>query len=1029
MDAKCRAIANALKEGRWLYLEYDSKKEDHTTFFWAAIKDVDPNKKALKVDIFNSSKSMDAMTDVTIRFDRIISAIDLTFTTYEVPAGLREKIEKNPEAFEFLHYENFNNNVLEYFKECNVLDNDPFQKNYKMVEGIDYELLTKNKSFSLNKEQENEIIHMIYVNDPNYSKQTRSMYELALSLLSIDIGKKKFVIAYQNVGFNPAEKTLCLVGQTKFNSTFMIETPHSLSRYYDGTVEDFKFEFESDKQALVAKLKDNIANFPFPTKEEVDTRPDLMILQRDIPVDLGTLYDAIEEKQQSGELQPPLKAFFGDMTRRGGKRIEPEIVTYSRPDVKQLSVIYNAMCKPVTYVQGPPGTGKTNTIFNLLISLFFAERKALVTSYNNKPVDALAEKLESIADYKGKKTRFPYLRLGNKEINGIAAKKIASLANFETKDQPKSDMLSSIKKEIFTHSGGLLELLERYEKKDSAEHALFEARQFQKMMGRNKRINREMDDIIANLKEEYDKLPSVSNEEAQNKVYIASADQHCLMYLYYASLLHIKKLKQPQYRELIQICEINDDDERAKEFTSWLRNDDNLKLLSDVFPVIFDTNISANHLGTTKFMFDMLIMDEAGQCDMARSLIPLSRAKNCLLVGDPMQLRPVIVLDPVVNEKLKNKYTISETFDYIENSILSHHTRVDKISKRILLSYHYRCGKKIIQFCNAHYYNNELDTSVIKNIGEIKLFACQNTALNSKGHIALEEARGMVDYIKKYGYNDPKKTKSGVAILVAFKDQEALVNDLLEKEGITNVKACTIHSMQGAEADTVFFSPAISRRTSLKTYEWLQNNAEVMNVGVSRAKQELFVFADEGAIESLSKRSNNKTDALLSLIKYAKSQGDVTILPRSTNYASFEKSNNSEAEDEFHKTVCQALSMDRNYRIERDIHIDKVFPKDVDAQRHHQMMFDSVIYIKHFAREKPTIAFEIAGGEHYQRGRNDKIKETICNNNGVKYIMVPNADVKDYELIKSFLEISFARKPAEKKQGMEQLSLLEEVTL
>ncbi len=448
-----------------------------------------------------------------------------------------------------------------------------------------------------------------------------------------------------------------------------------------------------------------------------------------------------------------------------------------------------------------------------------------------------------------------------------------------------------------------------------------------------------------------------------------------------------------------------------------------------IFPVIFDTNISANHLGTTKFMFDMLIMDEAGQCDMARSLIPLSRAKNCLLVGDPMQLRPVIVLDPVVNEKLKNKYTISETFDYIENSILSHHTRVDKISKRILLSYHYRCGKKIIQFCNAHYYNNELDTSVIKNIGEIKLFACQNTALNSKGHIALEEARGMVDYIKKYGYNDPKKTKGGVAILVAFKDQEALVNDLLEKEGITNVKACTIHSMQGAEADTVFFSPAISRRTSLKTYEWLQNNAEVMNVGVSRAKQELFVFADEGAIESLSKRSNNKTDALLSLIKYAKSQGDVTILPRSTNYASFEKSNNSEAEDEFHKTVCQALSMDRYYRIERDIHIDKVFPKDVDAQRHHQMMFDSVIYTKHFTREKPIIAFEIAGGEHYQRGRNDKIKETICNNNGVKYIMVPNADVKDYELIKSFLEISFARKPAEKKQGMEQLSLLEEVTL
>ena len=46
----------------------------------------------------------------------------------------------------------------------------------------------------------------------------------------------------------------------------------------------------------------------------------------------------------------------------------------------------------------------------------------------------------------------------------------------------------------------------------------------------------------------------------------------------------------------------------------------------------------------------MVIMDEASQCNTAMSLVPILRGNSLMLVGDPQQLSPVIVLDPKDNE-------------------------------------------------------------------------------------------------------------------------------------------------------------------------------------------------------------------------------------------------------------------------------------------------------------------------------------------------------------------------------------------
>lgn len=104
----------------------------------------------------------------------------------------------------------------------------------------------------------------------------------------------------------------------------------------------------------------------------------------------------------------------------------------------------------------------------------------------------------------------------------------------------------------------------------------------------------------------------------------------------------------------------------------------------------------------------MVIMDEASQGNIAMSLVPIIRGRSLMLVGDPQQLSPVILLNPIDNEKLKRIYGVTDEYDYIKNSIYKTYLACDAVSEEILLSHHYRCNKKIISFNNKKYYNNKL---------------------------------------------------------------------------------------------------------------------------------------------------------------------------------------------------------------------------------------------------------------------------------------------------------------------------------
>ena len=189
---------------------------------------------------------------------------------------------------------------------------------------------------------------------------------------------------------------------------------------------------------------------------------------------------------------------------------------------------------------------------------------------------------------------------------------------------------------------------------------------------------------IEEVREE-DAMPLIDDDEEEFR-----------KYLYYISAKYIQRLGEPKNQDLLDIVLMEGSRKlQVTEFNRYLSQEENMKKFLRIFPVVITTCISAHRLGAPKPYFDMVIMDEASQCNCAVSLVPIIRGKNLMLVGDPQQLSPVIVLDPKNNQALKKRYKISREYDYMENSIYKTYLACDSVSDEILLSYHYRCHEKI----------------------------------------------------------------------------------------------------------------------------------------------------------------------------------------------------------------------------------------------------------------------------------------------------------------------------------------------
>lgn len=1016
-----KSIYKAIHEGKWLYIEYKNLEQEISKF-WFGIENINIERKVLEGKGLHL-KRYTISQNMRIYIDCIMSSKIVDGTYMPVNRLLVEDIRVNPEKFESLFPVSVNLGILSYLADCNKLEGIPaLNSNFHLIDQFDDSTAKYNEPFRLSEKQFTQILEKFYRGTYKTEDTERKQTEqLCLNILSIHTPKGLYVLAYRELLFDVENRTLRPDPKIKLNKEFAYSTDKqekdekdSITRFIDAEdlylLENFENNLDEIENLIGARLG---------KKQAIDDRPYFLCLYRNCNVDLEKEYESIIRMYMGNCVTVPIRAFFGEL-----KSIEqnenpyPITLLNNNINLDQLLSIYNAMNYPVTYIQGPPGTGKTNTIINTIITAFFNEKTVLFSSYNNHPIDTVAKNLSTL-EYKRKNgfsetIPFPILRLGNNQKVKEALKYIKDLY-LKVKDIPVyPETLMRNKDEKIEQTKRIVELLKCHqeavdlrERKQTLE-ALIEKSpnmEFRMVLEGNQ---------LSQIKKRLDEIGTITDKDALALLELEKEDDF-RKYLYFKSISYIKRLEEPSFESFMEILLLNDEDRRLILFNKFISNSVNLKLLQKIFPVICTTCISAHKLGDAEPDFDITIIDEASQCNTAVSLIPIIRGKSLMLVGDPQQLNPVITLDPAINKSLKKRYNVSDDYDYISNSIYKSFLANDSVSEEILLHNHYRCAKKIIDFNNKKYYNNQLNLSCKKDAAEPLVFYNVKDTNDNLKNTSEAEAKKIVSYIKE----NPEKN---IGIITPFKNQEELIRYTIKEEGIDENKypVGTVHAFQGDEKEAILFSLALTGKTHPKTYDWVCNNRELINVATSRAKDKLVLLTDEDVVSKLHNAlPDKKEDDLYELVGYIKNNGTYKVSYRENfSRALGTKPYKTETELAFLTTLNHAISnivTDRKkYKVETEVQISHLFQNNIsNSDFFYRGSFDFVIYQIGFrGKEIPVIAIELNGREHYEDEkvkRRDEEKKRICREQGFELIYVQNSYARRYNFIKQILADYFNR--------------------
>lgn len=288
--------------------------------------------------------------------------------------------------------------------------------------------------------------------------------------------------------------------------------------------------------------------------------------------------------------------------------------------------------------------------------------------------------------------------------------------------------------------------------------------------------------------------------------------------------------------------------------------------VSHLFPCWAVTSLSARgRVPFTARHFDLVVIDEASQCDIASALPLLFRAKRSVIIGDPQQLRHISALTKNKDIELAEKYGLLErrqSWMYRANSLYDLSTGIAEARDVVNLLDHHRSHAQIIAFSNNEFYDRSLRVatrygSLKRPRGQtlgVKWHNVAGDTIRPSGSSAQneEEAREVAAVLRNLIVE--RHFEGTVGVVTPFKAQRALIQSLISgsaelaaASASNDLMVDTIHGFQGDERDVMLFSPVISRGAARETVGFLRSNGNLFNVAITRARGVLQVVGDRNA--------------------------------------------------------------------------------------------------------------------------------------------------------------------------------------
>ena len=286
------------------------------------------------------------------------------------------------------------------------------------------------------------------------------------------------------------------------------------------------------------------------------------------------------------------------------------------------------------------------------------------------------------------------------------------------------------------------------------------------------------------------------------------------------------------------------------------------RILSHLMPICAVTSLSARgRLPFSAGCYDLIIIDEASQCDIA-SIIPLLyRAKRAVIIGDPNQLKHITTMTRQQDRELVSKHNVDALWSYCVHSLFDLAVAVGRQNDLVHLRDHHRSHANIIEFSNKEFYNGLLrvatnyerlrfpygpNKSVIwKNVIGNTIRPQAGSAYNQEEiNAVIEQLEELVsdDYIGTIGVVTPFK-RQAERIIQSLREQHSKLYERLVRNH--EFIAATAHKFQGDERDVIIFSPVVSNGSPQGTLNFLRGTPNLFNVAITRARACLIVIGNK----------------------------------------------------------------------------------------------------------------------------------------------------------------------------------------
>ena len=292
-----------------------------------------------------------------------------------------------------------------------------------------------------------------------------------------------------------------------------------------------------------------------------------------------------------------------------------------------------------------------------------------------------------------------------------------------------------------------------------------------------------------------------------------------------------------------------------KRLQTNILEEEDFKPLLEAFPCWCVTTYAvSDSLPLKPGMFDVAIIDEASQCDIASCFPILFRAKRAVIVGDDKQLPHLSFLEKAKEQSFLSQYGIPDKYQLMwrfrTNSMFD---LADYYSMNsVMLDEHFRSLPPIINFSNHEFYNDRIrvmrkdkpDEKVLELVevtdGKVDFDATRN----------MPEIEALVKRLYEIVVEDERQNPDNpvsIGIISPFRAQveqlKVSVSKVLSDHMIRKhqIEIGTAHTFQGDERDIILISWAVADNSFTQSLIFLQKS-NLFNVAITRGRNKVINF-------------------------------------------------------------------------------------------------------------------------------------------------------------------------------------------